>query len=369
MRFGLHFLLSCAPSQTPAQRLRDTIEQAAHGQALGFESVWPVEQHFHQALSVMPCPTLLLAAIAERTKTLRLGTGITQLPLAHPLRVAEEIATLDVLSGGRVEFGVGRGANPTHFAGYGVSAAESRERLAEGLELLRRAWTNERFSFAGRFFQVDDVSLAPLPMQRPHPPIHVAANGADTAAWAGQAGYSALFATNINPLPRLRQLIETYRGARIAAGKPAATPDDVTLLIPFYVGDSLEQVRRELEPSITHYAELVASLAAHTLARGGQAERQALMPVLEQLRKLTFDQVYDAIGILGTPEHCIARIEHIRREFRPGRVIAWFNFGGLVPHRQVMRSMERFAKFVLPHVTQASTARVLRSTYVGTPAA
>ncbi len=369
MRFGLHFLLSCAPNQTPAQRMRDTIEQAVLGEALGFESVWPVEQHFHPALSIMPCPALLLAAIAERTKTLRLGTGITQLPLAHPLRVAEELATLDVLSGGRVEFGVGRGANPTHFAGFGVPPAESRERLAEALELVHQAWTHERFSFAGRFFQAHDLALAPRPLQRPHPPIHIAADGADTASWAGQAGYRALFATNINPFPRMRQLLDRYRAARVAAGRPEATPDDVTLLMPLYVGESLAQVRSELAPSIAHYAELVASLAASTLARGTQAERQALAPVLEQLRKLSFDQVHDAIGVLGTPEHCIERIEHIRRELRPGRIIAWFNFGGLVPQRQVMRSMERFAKHVLPHVGQPAIARVLRSTAVGAPAA
>src|SRR5690242_15723716 len=118
MKFGLHFQ-SFSGSQSPAQRYRDTVEQAVRAEALGFESVWPVEQHLNRALSALPSPALLLAAIGERTSTLRLGTAIVQLPLAHPLRVAEEIATLDVLSGGRAEFGVGRGSNPVHFAGFG----------------------------------------------------------------------------------------------------------------------------------------------------------------------------------------------------------------------------------------------------------
>src|SRR3712207_2659222 len=131
MKFGLHYLMSTAPSQSPVQRYRDTIDQAVRGEALGFESVWPVEQHFNQTQSALPRPTLLLAAIASRTTTLRLGTAIVQLPLTHPLQTAEEIATLDVISDGRVEFGVGRGSQPRHFAGFGVPLVESRERMIE----------------------------------------------------------------------------------------------------------------------------------------------------------------------------------------------------------------------------------------------
>jgi alkanesulfonate monooxygenase SsuD/methylene tetrahydromethanopterin reductase-like flavin-dependent oxidoreductase (luciferase family) len=116
LKFGLHYLVSCSDFQSPVQRYADTLEQATSAEALGFESVWPVEQHFDQQLSALPCPAIMLSAIAARTKTLRLGTAIVQLPLGHPLRIAEEIATLDVLSGGRVEFGVGRGAHPKHYA-------------------------------------------------------------------------------------------------------------------------------------------------------------------------------------------------------------------------------------------------------------
>ena len=108
MKFGLHYLLSCAEGQSPAQRYRDTLEEATHAELLGFESVWPVEHHFNSAASIMPCPALFLAAVAARTSTIRLGTAIVQLPLAHPMRIAEELATLDVLSGGRVVCGAAR---------------------------------------------------------------------------------------------------------------------------------------------------------------------------------------------------------------------------------------------------------------------
>jgi alkanesulfonate monooxygenase SsuD/methylene tetrahydromethanopterin reductase-like flavin-dependent oxidoreductase (luciferase family) len=176
MKFGLHFQLPCSPDQSPVQRYRDTLDQAAHAETLGFDSVWPVEQHFNPDLSIMPAPLLMLAALAERTRTLRLGIAIILLPLSHPLRVAEEIATLDVIDGdadrrmrlldrlgddgdafdivsnGRVEFGIGRGAVPNHFRAFGVPIAENRDRFVEGLEVIRQAWTSDRVSFHGRFF-------------------------------------------------------------------------------------------------------------------------------------------------------------------------------------------------------------------------
>ena len=190
MKFGLHYLLSCADSQSPVHRYSETIDQATRAEALGFESVWPVEHHFNRAVSILPCPALLLAAVAARTTTLRLGTAIIQLGLAHPLRVAEELATLDVLSGGRVEFGARRGSNPSHFGGFGVPMTESRDRMVEALDYIRQAWTNERFSFRGKFFQADDLALAPRPVQQPHPPIRVAANSVSSGRAARATPYS-----------------------------------------------------------------------------------------------------------------------------------------------------------------------------------
>jgi alkanesulfonate monooxygenase SsuD/methylene tetrahydromethanopterin reductase-like flavin-dependent oxidoreductase (luciferase family) len=195
MKFGLHYLMPCAETQAPAQLYQDTLNQATHAETLGFESVWPVEHHFNPRFSVLPCPTLLLAAIAARTRSLRLGTAIVQFALQNPLRVAEEIATLDVLSCGRVELGIGRGGNPLHFAGFGVPIEESRARLAEGLTLLERAFQQDAFSFLGQHFRADDVCLTPKPLQGPVP-IHLAANSVETAEQAGQGGYPVLVAAH-----------------------------------------------------------------------------------------------------------------------------------------------------------------------------
>jgi len=350
MKFGLHYLLSCAEGQSPAQRYRETLEQAVHAESLGFESVWPVEHHFNSAVSILPCPALLLAAVAARTRTLRLGTAIVQLPLAHPMRIAEELATLDVLSGGRVEFGVGRGGNPSHFGGFGVPMSESRDRMVEGLDYIRRAWTNDRFSFQGRLFQADDLALAPRPIQQPHPPIRIAANSAETAAWAGREGYPVFFATNVNPLPKLRELVPVYRRARAEARHRASDGDDLTLLMPLYVGDDRRLVEREVAPSVRQFAETAASVFQGLVARAPVAERPKLQAIVEQLCGMTYQTVNAVTGIFDTPSACVERLHQIREEFNPGRVICWFNFGGVIPHEQVMRSMELFSTRVLPHV-------------------
>ena len=203
MKFGLHYQLPCRDFQSPVQRYRDTLEQAAHAEALGFESVWPVEQHFDPELSILPSPLLLLAALAERTHNLRLGIAIVLVPLSHPVRIAEEIATLDVLSNGRVEFGVGRGSLPEHFKGFGVAQSESRERFLEALDIIRQAWTKERISHHGRFYRVGEVAVVPKPVQQPYPPIRVAANSPDTFEMMGQLSLPIFVASQVNPFPRI----------------------------------------------------------------------------------------------------------------------------------------------------------------------
>src|SRR5262245_53606636 len=214
MKFGLHYQLPCAPSQSPVQRYRDTIEQAVYAEALGFESVWTVAQQCNTNLSSIPAPLLLLSAVAERTTNLRLGIAIVLLSLSHPVRVAEEIATLDVISNGRVEFGVGRGSIPTHFSGFGLNQSESRGRMVEGLDLILQAWASERFNFHGQFYHVDNLSIVPRPVQQPHPPIRIAANSPDTFEWAGQQGYPIFVASQVNPYRKIKELLPIYRQAR-----------------------------------------------------------------------------------------------------------------------------------------------------------
>jgi len=345
MKFGLHYQLPCSGSQSPVQRYRDTLDQAVYAEALGFESVWPVEQHFNPNLSILPSPLLMLAALAERTRTLRLGIAIVLLPLSHPVRVAEEIATLDVLSNGRVEFGIGRGSIPTHFTGFGLNQTESRERMLESLEIILQAWTSERLSFQGKFYQINDLSIVPKPVQQPHPPIRVAANSVDTFELMGQLGYPIFVAAQVNPFHKIREYLPLYRQARKAAGHPDHGGEDVTLLTPLYIGNDPAQIRRELEPSIKSFLQAVATL----YASAGLLLEGRIKEVLERVRHMTYEQMCQVMAVFDTPDACVERLKRFQQEFGMGRVICWFNPGGMVPHEQVMRSMELFATKVMPH--------------------
>jgi natural product biosynthesis luciferase-like monooxygenase protein len=352
MKFGLHFQLPCSASQSAAQRYRDTLDQAGHGEALGFDSVWPVEQHFNANLSIMPSPLLMLAALAERTRTLRLGIAIVLLPLSHPLRVAEEIATLDVISNGRVEFGIGRGTVPSHFKGFGVPISENRDRFVESLEVVLQAWTADRVSYHGRFYDIEGISVVPKPVQQPHPPIRVAANSEDTFEVVGRMGLPIFVASQVNPFRRIERFLPIYHQARKAAGHPDSAAEDVTVLMPLYVGESASQVRREIEPSIKHFQSTVTSLYGSGTPRPGGSQSDAaarFKETLERLARMTYEQVCERMAVFDTPEACVERLQRFRQDFNMGRVICWFNPGGQVPHQQVMRSMEMFAAKVMPH--------------------
>jgi alkanesulfonate monooxygenase SsuD/methylene tetrahydromethanopterin reductase-like flavin-dependent oxidoreductase (luciferase family) len=308
--------------------------------------VWPVEQHFISELSILSAPLLFLAAVAERTKRLRLGIAIILLPLSHPIRVAEEIATLDVLSNGRVEFGIGRGAIPAHFSGFGIAQGESRERFLEGIEVVLAAWKNERVSYQGRFFQVDNVMVVPKPVQQPHPPLRVACNSADTFEQMGRLGFPIFAASQVNPYYRIKEFLSLYHEARTTAGHPSANRDDFTLLTPLYVGADEGQIRQDMEPSVRHLLQTASSLLESAAA--SQRVAAHIREVAERSRRLTYDRMSETMAIFDTPERCAERLASLYEDFKMGRTICWFNPGGRVPHERVMRSMELFAAKVMP---------------------
>ncbi len=347
MKFGLHYQLSCSGAQSPVQRYRDTLEQAVYAEALGFESVWPVEQHFISDLSILSAPLLFLAAVAERTKTLRLGIAIILLPLSHPIRMAEEIATLDVLSNGRVEFGIGRGAIPAHFSGFGIPQGESRDRFLEGVEIILAAWKNERVSYHGRFFQADNLTVVPKPVQQPHPPIRVACNSADTFELMGRLGYRIFAASQVNPYYRIKEFLSVYHEARAAAQHPSSDPDDFTLLTPLYVGENEAQIRQDMEPSVRHLLQTASLLLESAVVP--EKVTAHIREVAERSRRLTYDRMSETMAIFDTPERSVERLARLHEDFKMDRTICWFNPGGRVPHERVMRSMELFAAKVMPH--------------------
>ncbi len=157
----------------------------------GYDAVWLAEHHF-TGYSVCPSVHVMATHVAARTQRLRIGTAVTLAAFYHPLRIAEEVALIDVLSGGRVNWGAGRGFDATEFANFGVEPAESSERFREAVEVVLAAWRSEQLHFSGKFHRFDGVEVLPKPLQRPHPPTWVAATSPDAIAWAASRGLSIL---------------------------------------------------------------------------------------------------------------------------------------------------------------------------------
>lgn len=157
----------------------------------GYDAVWLTEHHF-SGYSVCPSIPVLGTYAAARTKNLRIGAGVTLAAFYHPLRLAEEIALLDILSDGRVNWGAGRGFDATEFKAFAVPREESYSRFREVVDIVLQAWTNERLTYNGQFFSFDNIEVLPKPLQQPHPPMWTAASTRDAIEWAASSGYSIL---------------------------------------------------------------------------------------------------------------------------------------------------------------------------------
>jgi len=178
MEFGLFFLMQRDEAWTEPDVYDSGLEQMLAAEALGYSSVWIAEHHFND-YGLCPSPPVLAAFVAARTTTLRLGMGVSLLPLHHPVDLAEQLAVLDVVSGGRLDVGIGRGGTLQDYQTFQSDRGDSRARVEEGIELIRRSWGGAPFDFQGRFHSAERLHVRPRPAQRPHPPLFIGAGCRD----------------------------------------------------------------------------------------------------------------------------------------------------------------------------------------------
>jgi alkanesulfonate monooxygenase SsuD/methylene tetrahydromethanopterin reductase-like flavin-dependent oxidoreductase (luciferase family) len=284
----------------------------------------------------------VLAAAAQRTTRIRLGTAVTLLPLHNPIKIAEEAATADILSDGRLEFGVGRGVL-YQYPGYGIPPEESRERFEEALDFILRAWNNETFSFGGKHFRARDLSVVPRPVQSPHPPVRIAANSPDSFPFAARRKLPIFASPLINPPDKLKTGLAVYRDTL-----PNGTAGDVALAFPVHVAASRTQARQDCEAGLLRFLREATGLnrpLRDTDVKGFEAFRE----VLARLERVKYEDFDREIGVFGDPGYCIDRVQELRREYGMDEFICYFNQGGVMDHAMVKNSMALFAKEVIPH--------------------
>ena len=308
----------------------------------GYDAIWLAEIHFQKDRSVLSAPLAVAAAIAGRTRRVKLGIAVQVLPLSHPLHIAEDVATIDHLSGGRIDFGVGRSGLPAHYRGFNVSYTESRDRFLETLEVLRKAWTQERFSHEGKYFQFRDVCVVPKPFQRPHPPIRIAATTQDTYPMVGRMGYPIFLAVRTSSISELTRWIGSYHEAWTAAGHPGR--GEVGVIVPVYVAETARRAREEPEASAMHFSRSIGKALAASQTTTMRTEAG------NRLIDISYDEVLEDFAVYGTPEAVADRLLELREALGHSTLSVWMNSGGQVPHARVLASMRLFADRVMPRL-------------------
>ena len=337
MEFGVFYQLPCSEEQIPATRIQDTIAQCMLADELGFHTAWLAELHFNSRFSVLSAPLMIAAAVAQATERIRIGNAVNLLPLHQPVRLAEEVATLDALSNGRAIFGVGRGSMPTHFEGYGIDQEEGRERFIEALELVLGTWMQDNFSYKGKFYRSYGYPITPKPIQQPYPPVYIAANSADTFGIVGELGHSILVAPTIVTTQGALTGLESYRSGLAEHGHDQSKRK-VNINVPIHVSDTEKEARAGFTRTINNYLETLRDIGrSRGVSRGSS-----------RADNLDADAVMDEFAAVGTPDQVFEKLDKFKEMYGPQEFMCWFNIGGMLTNAEVERSMRIFAKEVMP---------------------
>jgi alkanesulfonate monooxygenase SsuD/methylene tetrahydromethanopterin reductase-like flavin-dependent oxidoreductase (luciferase family) len=345
VHFGL-FVEEMRQGASQSQAFRDIFELADRAEAWGVDCVWLGEIHFTPIRSVISASLQVASAIAARTRRLRVGTAVQVLPLNHPLRIAEEVATVDHISEGRFEFGIGRSGVVRTYDVYGVPYGESQARFREALEIIRSAWKGEPFSYDGEFYRVANATVVPRPYQVPHPPIRMATTSDETFPAAGRMGLPIFVGLRATEIPDLQAQLAPYRQAWREAGHPGQP--SVYLRIPVYASPTERGAVEEPRASLTSFFARQTELARSAVGRAGAGPADRRHMQAERMAALSYEDVLAKKVAFGTAAGVIERLTRLRDELGLDGIVVELNPGGLIPPELETRSLEILTREVMP---------------------
>ena len=333
---------------------RDSFELVDIADELGLDTVWLGETHFTPERAVHSAQMVIASAIASRTKHLRVGSAVHVLPLVHPLRIAEEAATVDQISQGRFEFGVGRSGNVRAYDTMGIDYLESKDRFQEALEIILQAFTGEPFSYEGKYNNVSNVRLTPRPYTKPHPKIRIAASGEESFERVGRLGFPIFLSMRGMDVNELEVNLKHYHQAWQKAGHDGES-GDISVRFPMYVApteeDALEEPRESIESYFRRMRErfqqgrFEEALADVT---GGQDLIEARRERLARLESMSYQEILDTKVIVGSPDQVIDKLHQYREKLGITGFTAELNPGNLLPKEAVQRSLKLITQEVMP---------------------
>ena len=338
MNFGTFLLMQSPSARSSAEIFARGVEVAQAAETLGFRNVWLAEHHF-STYGYLSRPVQLATYIAAKTTRLRVGTAVIVVPLHHPLVVAEEIATLDLLSGGRLDVGLGRGYQHYEFERFGLELESGRARWEESIDIILKAFGGRPFSYDGKIFKIPETTVFTQPLQKPRPPIWITAQSPDSVEAAVRRGFNVLtggFGVPIERMAEFRRLFD-----RVVAEVKPAEPLKVGVQRAVYVTDSDADARAAAEEARWNM-RVTLSLRNHY----ERVEQGRAIPVPAP-KEPDVDDLLDRFLVIGTADTVIRQIKRIREAVGITHFNCSFWFGDL-EHARVLRSMELFAREVMP---------------------
>ncbi|MGH7890255.1 MAG: LLM class flavin-dependent oxidoreductase [Thermodesulfobacteriota bacterium] len=340
MKFGIGlFGLQTHPENpsTYAEICRNTLQQVKLAEEVNFDSAWVSEHHFLED-GYCPSPSVIASAMAAVTNRMRIGSAGIILPIHNPIRVAEDAALVDNVSNGRFDLGLVLGYRKDEFDGFGIPMKERPSRMEEGIDVIVKSWTEDKFSYQGKRYNFNNLSVTPKPVQKPHPPIYIGAFEEPAIRRAGRLGYPLL----IGPGRTMQMVKDTLRFYNDAAQKAGKDPNNVEhiLLRETYVGEDTKKAKKEADKYIISMYKYYFSLGVKMFVRGKQ---------LSGLDDPLFDYLPEERFIIGDPDDCIHEIKRYRDELRINHIACRMVFPQAT-HKTISKCIELFGREVIPNV-------------------
>ncbi len=347
MDFGININFTMGGAKTHQEAIRESMEEVDLAEQLGLDTVWLGEMHFNPARSVLSAPIVIASSIATRTKRLRVGMAVQVLPLIHPLRIAEEAATVDQLSEGRFEFGVGRSGNVRAYDIMGIDYGESKDRFQEALDIILLAWSGETFSYEGKYNHITNASISPLPYQQPHPKVRIAASSEDSFGRIGRLGYPIFLGLRTMDVEDLKTNLQEYKQEWKAAGHPGEG-GDINVRFPVYIAPSEAEAIEEPKESIEAFFQRQRELFEYSRGRQGADVSAGRQARYERLVNSTYEDLLETRVVFGSPEQVIDRLHEFKEMLGISGITAELNPGGFLPKEAVQRSLRLMTEEVMP---------------------
>jgi alkanesulfonate monooxygenase SsuD/methylene tetrahydromethanopterin reductase-like flavin-dependent oxidoreductase (luciferase family) len=350
-----------------AEVFHQVLDQVVAAEEAGFNNFWSVEHHFQPGFSHSSAPEVLYGALSQRTSRIRIGHAVVLLPFPynHPVRVAERIATLDILSKGRVEVGTGRSGTIQELGGFGIPPEETRPRWEEALRLLVNIWTSKdgTFSWKGKYFDIPERSIVPLPVQKPHPPLWLACSNEETHKIAGRMGLGLLTLVVMVGPEEVARRINLYRdGLKEVKPVGAFVNNRTAVFYMVHCADTDKEARENAERGFMSYVNTIFTVSGQLQAavkegtRDAPARAGANLPPGVSAQEVNMDYLLrNRTVICGSPDTCIEQLEHIQKVTGLDHMMGMQQFWS-IPHEKVMKSIRLFGKHVIPHFARQNGA-------------